>query len=295
MSRRMDDTLQNVTLGLLALFAIHGSLEQRARRGAERQVSESFNHTGQVRARLAPRGLLGLEASDFYAVDVYGEDLQADRLPFYVYPRKGWKGSIRHLRLHLRRFTLADLPIRLFDADIPFATFDIGHALYKSRLVLRGTGSGPAAVAVDAQGLTAFIKRKFSATLSDVTVSFPNHKVLITGKASLFSALSPITTTGVLVPREGRYLELAEPEIRLNGVLLSPQGTAGLLKQINPVLDTDKDLGLGGYFVMERVEVGEDEVIITGRATIPNAPPDALSPSSAATTPAPPTLPVTGH
>src|SRR5438105_2149964 len=115
----MDDTLRNVTFGLLAFFILHGSLEQRARRGAERQVSEIFNHTGHVEARLTPRGLLGLEAANFWAVDVYGEGVSAERLPFSVFPRGGWKGSIRHLRLHLKRFTLAGLPIRSFEADIP--------------------------------------------------------------------------------------------------------------------------------------------------------------------------------
>ena len=34
----------------------------------------------------------------------------------------------------------------------------------------------------------------------------------------------------------------------------------------------DADLGLGGYFVMERVEVGDDEIVITGRASVPIAP-----------------------
>ena len=100
----MDDTLRNAAIGLAAFLVLHVSLEHRAKRGAERQVYESFNRTGHVRARLEPRGWFGLETSDFWAVDVYGEDLKTDRLPFHVYPRKGWKGSIRHLRLHLKRF-----------------------------------------------------------------------------------------------------------------------------------------------------------------------------------------------
>ena len=268
----MDDTLRNVAIGLAAFLVLHVSLEQRARRGAERQVFESFNRTGHVSARLEPRGWFGLETSDFWAVDVYGEDLKTDRLPFYAYPRTGWKGSIRHLRLHLKRFTLAGLPIRAFDADIPSATFDIGHAVYKSRLVLRGTGSGPATVAVDANGLKAFIDKKFRNTLSDVTVHFVNHQVIIEGKANLLGNLNPISTTGILVPREGRYLDITEPQVRINGTLVTLAVTESLLKQINPVLDTDADLGLGGYFVMERVEVGDDEIVITGRASIPIAP-----------------------
>ena len=139
-------------------------------------------------------------------------------------------------------------------------------------MVLRGTGSGPATVAVDGDGLRAFIGRKFSNTLSDVTVRFVNRQVIIEGKANLLGSLNPIFTTGVLVPREGRYLDITEPQIRINGTLVTPAVTESLLKQINPVLDTDTDLGLGGYFVMERVDVGDDEIVITGRASIPIAP-----------------------
>ena len=268
----MDDITRALAFGLLAFLTIHGSLEERAKQGAERQVSESFQHTGTVRAEIQPRGLFGLEASDFWSVDIYGMQLKSDQLPFYVYPRPGWKGSIRHLRLHLKRFTLKGLPIRAFEADIPSATFDISHAITKSQLVLRGTGEGPASVKVDAEGLKAFIRKKFSNRLLDINVAFPNHRVRIDGKITVFSGATPFSATGTLVSRAGRYLDLAEPDMRLNGLPMTQSGIENLLKQINPVLDADVDLGLGGYFVMERVEIGDDEIIITGRASIPVAP-----------------------
>lgn len=267
----MDDITRALTFGLLAFLTIHGSLEQRARRGAELQVSESFQHTGTVRSEIQPRGLFGLEASDFWSVDVYGMDLRSDKLPFYVYPRPGWKGSIRHLRLHLKRFTLNGLPIRSFEADIPSATFDISHALSHSRLVLRGTGEGTSAVKVDADGLKAFIRKKFSDKLLDVSVAFPNHRTRIEGKITIFSGATPFAATGTLIPRAGRFLDLADAEMLLNGIRMTPSGVKYILTLINPVLDTDADLGLVGYFVMERVEIGEDEIIITGRASIPIA------------------------
>ncbi len=267
----MDDITRALTYGLLAFLTIHGSLEQRAKHGAERQISESFQHTGTVRAVLQPRGLFGLEASRFWSVDVYGVDLKSDQLPFYVYPRSGWKGSIRHLRLHLKRFTLKGLPIRSFEADIPSATFDISYALSKSQLVLRGTGEGTSTVKVDGDGLKAFIRKKFADKLLDVNVEFPNHRVRIEGKITIFSGATPFSATGTLVPRAGRFLDMANPEMFLNGIPMTPSGVQNLLKQINPVLDTDADLGLGGYFVMEKVEIGDDEIIITGRASIPVA------------------------
>src|SRR5437588_12218578 len=105
----MDDTLKNLTFGLLALLVLHGGLEQRAKRDINRQVRETFAYTGQVRTTIEPRGMLGLLASDIYAVDVYGERLRTDRLPFYLYPRAGWKGRIQHLRLHPSDVTLSGL------------------------------------------------------------------------------------------------------------------------------------------------------------------------------------------
>ena len=79
---------------------------------------------------------------------------------------------------------------------------------------------------MDAEGLRAFIDRKFSNTLSDVNVHFANHQVIIAGNANLLGNLNPISTTGVLVPREGRYLDITEPQIRINGTLVTSAGYA---------------------------------------------------------------------
>lgn len=275
----MDDTLRNLAFGLFAFVVFHSSLETRARHDARRQVARSFNNTGSIQVNLIPRGPFGLELSDLYRVEVIGRGVVSDRLPFYIYPKPGWKGSIRHLNLDLIDFTLAGLPIRELTADIPNATYDIGHAIYRGHLVLRGSGEGPARVRIGPDGLKAFLFKKFNKTLSDVQVFINPGKIELTGQASLlFRPKAALRAEGRLAVRAGRYLDLIEPTMFLDGRPLSPTFIDAVLHQVNPVLDTYKDLNLGGFFTMEQVLIVKDEVIILGRVGLPTAPPGTALP-----------------
>ncbi len=274
----MDDTLKVLTLGFFAFLTLHASLERRSSRAAETQVNESFHHTGTVHATVEARGMFGLLANDIWAIDIYSSHQQSDKLPFYLYPKPGWKGSIRHLRLHFSDFTLAGLPIDRMDADIPFAKYDLGQALYKNRLLLRGAGEGPAVVQVGESGLQTFIQRKYPRLMRDVKVDITERQVTISGKLALFTGLSPFSATGTLVPRANRFIDLQEPTILLDGKPLSAVAAENLLKSINPVLDSEKDLKLGGFFRLSRVEVKTGTLSIFGTATIPPAPPADTTP-----------------
>jgi hypothetical protein len=275
----MDDTLRNLAIGLFAFLGLHGGLHERARRAAERQVSDAFAGQGSIHAVVAPRGFFGLETNDLYEVDIDASDIQTDRIPFFIYPRSGWKGDIRYLRLRLRHFVLRNIPIREFRAVLPHVTYDLGHALYRSRLVLRGAGAGRATVILGSEGLLAFIrnKKRFQQTLSDVEVAFQNNKILVSGKASVapFGTL-PFSASGALIAREGRYLDLdpSHTVIKLNGII-APDS---LLNLINPVVDIDEDLGLKGYFQVENVVVVGDQLIVSGISTLPIAPPGTKTP-----------------
>lgn len=267
----MDDLLKNLTIGLFAFLIVHRGLEDRARHDTARQVREAFDNTGSVRASVEPRGMLGLFASDVWAVDIYGKGIRAERLPFALYPRPGWKGSIRHLRLHLTDFTLAGLPIDRFEADVPFVTYDIGHALWKDRIVLRDAGTGYGVVQVGMAGLRSFLLRRYESRLSDVVIWQQNHKIYLKGSFTLFATPLPFLASGRFAPRAGRYIDLIEPTFFLNRAPATPQMTELLLKQINPALDTERDLGLRRYFTIETVEIGENGLTIRGQATIPPA------------------------
>jgi len=265
----MDDSLKTFVFGFLGLIVIHGSLEKRARRDAARTAEEAFQHSGVIHARIEPRGMFGVFASRLYSIDIDGEGLKSDRLPFVAVPRSGWKGQIRHLRLHFGHLTLNGLPVERFEADIPDVTYDIGRALYRDKLVIRGAGEGPASVRIDAAGLRAFIDRKYSRILSEVEVAFQDNRVAITGKLLVFGAPTPFLATGELEPRTGRYIDLVKPTIEMNGRPLSETAASNLLKQINPVLDISTDLGLEGYFTLSSVSIGDKAITVFGRAAIP--------------------------
>ncbi len=267
----MDDLLKNLTFGLFALATFHAGLEQRIRHDAARQVTAMFHDTGPVQVRVEPRGMFGLVANDIWVVDIYGQHLRTERMPFSLYPRHGWKGSIRHLRLHLTDFTLAGLPIERLDADVPFVTFDIGEAAWKDRIVLRGAGTGPAVVQVGAAGLRAFLFKRYTQTLSDVEVWWQNRKLYLSGRVRLFAGPVPLIASGRLVPREGRYLDLADPVFMLNNAPVSPALAALILRQINPVLDVERDLNLGRSFQLTEAAIGDTGLILRGQATIPVA------------------------
>jgi hypothetical protein len=269
----MDEVLKNLTIGFLAYVIVNNGLWQRARHDAAQQAREAFNATGTIRASVSARGIFGYFASDLWSVDIYGQNQQADHLPIYVYPRGGWKGRIRHLRLHLTALMLSGLPVERFEADIPFAKYDLGWAVWKDRLLLRGAAVGTAEVQVGAAGLQAFVLRKYHKILSDIEVTFPNKKLSLSGHLAVFGVPTPFSATGLLAAREGRYIDLIDPEIRLNGVRLSPQNTAVVLSQINPVLDADEDFHLGGAFVISDLQIGDAAVLIRGSLTVPTAPP----------------------
>ena len=73
------------------------------------------------------------------------------------------------------------------------------------------------------------------------------------------------------VIREGRYVDLTDASIRLNGAESSPQAVERTLKSVNPVLDLEKDLALGRYFYAREVIAGEGTLTVRGTATIPRA------------------------
>jgi hypothetical protein len=265
----MDDTLKTVIFGFLGMIVFHSSLEKRAGHDATREVEKGFRNTGTVHTRVEPRGMFGVFASQLYAIDVYGNGLKATQLPFIAIPRSGWKGHIRHLRLHFDNLDLQGLTVDTFDADIPNVTYDLGHALYRDRLLIRGAGEGPAYVRIGASGLRTFILKKYSPMLTDVDVAFRKQKVVITGKFLLFGSPLPFVATAELEVRAERYVNLKSPVVAMNSQALGAAATANILKQINPVLDISADVGLAGYITLSRVEIGDEALTIFGRATIP--------------------------
>lgn len=265
----MDDWLKGLAFGFFGLLVIHGSLEGRARHDARRQVRAAFGEAGQIDVRVAPKGMFGLYAGQISSVDVFGRGIQTDRLPFALVPKSGTFGTLGHLRLHLREFQLIGLPIRRFDVDVPKIEFDLSHAWFNRKFVLRRSGTGTASVEVDAEGLRAFLLRKYHAVLGDVRVSFPSSRLQLNGRASLFGINAPFSATANLVIRDGRYVDFAQPSFSVNNAPASESVQALLLARFNPILDIEDDLGLRGFFVIKTIQIGADSLTLSGSITIP--------------------------
>ena len=275
----MDDSVRNLAIALFAMLGLHGALQERINRAAKQQLTEAFAGRGRMDVSVAPHGVFGVEANDLYEVDVTGVGIMSDRLPLYVFSRRGWKGHIRHLRLHFSDVTLRGLHVKDYRADIPSVSYDLGHALYRGRLVLRGTGAGPAAVTVTAEDLREFVLKKYTPRLSEINVDFKDSEIAIQGTERIFGKAS-FRTIGGLIPREGRYLDLDPNEtvLQLNGSVVNDVTKIGILKLVNPVLDIESDLGLRGYFSIEWIEIRSDDLVIHGRARVPDAPTGTDSP-----------------
>lgn len=265
----MDDTLKSVIYGFLGLIVFHAALEKRATDDTNRQVREAFRGNGTVRTNVEPRGMFGAFANRFYSVSVHGIGLQTDQLPFVTVPRPGWKGQIRHLRLRFDQLLLKGLPVEHFLADIPNVSYDLGHALYKDRLVIRGAGEGLASVEIRADGLRLFVLQKYRGTLDDIEVSFRDNKVAIRGRLLFLGASAPFSAIGELDARDGRYVDLVRASAEMNGRPVSPAALEDILRRLNPVLDISADLALEGYLTISRVEIGTSSIVITGKAAIP--------------------------
>lgn len=265
----MDNTVVSLVYGLLGLIVVHGSLEKRIQHDATRNVQASFDSYGSVRTSVMSSGVFGAFANRLYSIDVYGDDVSSDRLPFVAIPRRGWKGSIRHLRLHLTRIHLAGLPVDSFYADIPDVRYDLGHALYKDRLVIRSAGEGPARVAIGSESLRTYILRKYSNLMDSVVVAFEPPRVIISGSITILGKRSSFSAAGQLRARDRRFVDIVDPSVQLGGVATSELFNQTLLRQINPVLDIERDLHLKGYFEISDVQVKMSGIVVDGTARVP--------------------------
>lgn len=235
-------------------------------------MRESFSG-GEINAKVEPRGTLGAISSDLYSVDVIGRGFRVDKIPFELHPKPGWKGRIRHLRLHLHDFFLAGLPVSRMEGEIPFAKYDLGHAFNRRRLYLRSAEAGTASVTLSAENALVFIQRKFKDTLEEGKVSLINGKIIVTGKFRFLGNLQPFYAEGRAAVREGRFADLVEPVVFLSDVLLPKSVTASIVSKLNPIIDIDTDLHLKGMFEPKNIVVGDGVARVDGVLTVPLAAP----------------------
>jgi len=264
----VDDTTKGLTVGLLTLLLFHGYLNRRAAHAAERQFQEALSQRGEVHAVVRAQEPFGLYANSIDTLDLYASDIVADQLPFTQSPRAGWKGSIRHLKLHLVHSQLAGMHISRLEVDIPDVRYDIGHALYKNRLFIRSAPMGPVKIWVSEDDLSRFAAIKLKGTVTNASVAIRNN-LLIFGSVNVLGTKNTFAANGNIAIREGRYLDISDVEVSLNGRALAPSAATAMLKSMNPMLDVERDLHLGNSLKIKSVSVGYGMLLIEGEFTVP--------------------------
>src|SRR5204862_8228495 len=70
-------------------------------------------------------------------------------------------------------------------------------------------------------------------------------------------------------PVDGKFIHLTDSSFKLNGKEATPAMTQMLLGILNPVVDSDKDMGLGRFVYLTQVTVGEGTLTLKGRVRVP--------------------------
>jgi hypothetical protein len=272
----MSDTLKDATVTLLGLALFAGYVANRAEHAIVHDLARTMKG-GTLNATVHPRGLFGLLIGQADRVVVTGHGFRSDQSPFEITRGTGIRGRVRSLRFDFHDITLRGLPVRHFRAELPNVTLDIGRAFFDERIIVRAAGEGTTEAVVNGADLAVFLARKFP-QLRNIVVDLRPGVAAVTADTGLLGAKTKIEASGRLAVRDGRFIEITDPVMKMNGKEVTPAFALNILKSINPILDTAKDIGLGDTFYATGVEAGEGTATMRGRARVPQqvpAPPCA--------------------
>ena len=267
----MDDTTKSVAIGLVAALLFHGLLENRAHHASLREMREAFLSGGELQARVVAEPPFYLFGNRIEILDLYGDGVKSEKLPFMQFPSAGWKGSISSLRLHITHSTLKGLSIERLEAVIPDVRYDLGWAINRNRLKIRSAGTGSVDLWVSTDAITEFTRKKYSQSMRDVAVTVIGERMMVRGTALMMGAKAQIEVQGSLMPRDGRYVEISNPQVILNGKPVNSDVAVRLVSGVNPVLDIDKDFDIGNFMRVQSVKIEGVLVHIHGTASVPIA------------------------
>ncbi|HEV2473542.1 MAG TPA: LmeA family phospholipid-binding protein [Chthonomonadales bacterium] len=265
----MSDLAKGLALGFLALVTLHLSLEARFRREAADVVRSAFPEGGTIRVEDRPDGAFGMFGARLTDVDVYGTGLKSAGLPFRAVQGRGWSGSIRHLRFHLRNLQIGGIALERLDAEAPDVRFDVHDALFRGRLVIRSAGVGRASIQVSLAALASYATKRSGGSISNIRARALKGGLLISGAANLLGAKLEVRVLGALAQRDGRYLYLQHPDVSINGAAPPAALQQMILSKLDPLLDINRDFGLEGYLEISSVRVGDRSVYVEGTLTLP--------------------------
>lgn len=257
----------------LAVVAIVLTLGRGALRDIERTAAREIQQRvggGEIRVKIEP-DYGGLSQGRLKKLTVYAKNFTLNGLPFTLEPERPQSGLIKQFILLMENANLRGLRAETACATIPDIAYDKSLALSKRIFRLSATGTGACEIVVNERDLAAYILRKYAPAIRSVEVQITPEQTTVQGSMLLLTSEVRFRAVGKLAPRDGRYLDLAEVQIQIEGANLPPQ-SANLLRQfLNPIIDIDRDLGLHDGMQIDEVVSEPGKMKAKGKVWIPRA------------------------
>lgn len=255
-------------LGIAGALGLGAATVRRFERAAERDVAARLQgENKKVRLRVSYPGVLSPAIGEISRASVEASHFSVRGLPFLREPWRSSRGRIDRLVVDLRDFELTGLGVAQMTASIPNVRYDLAHAARHGEIRISRAGVGTSTVALRPEAIAAWLMRR-SPGLLDVTGRIEDGKLGVKGRLRFSNFEIPFDVLS-RVTGEGPRLLLDHPQIRLAGVLTEGKSVDELVRALNPVVDVDRDLALGGAVSIRRVDVRDGLIVASGAVTIP--------------------------
>ncbi|MCS7273623.1 MAG: hypothetical protein NZ550_05695 [Fimbriimonadales bacterium] len=258
----------------IAIIAIALTIGRGALREVEKTAAREIRQrigSGTIRVRIEPDGIDGLLRGRLHRLTVYARDFTLNGLPFTLEPERPRTGLIKQFVLLIENASLRGLRAEYATAIIPEVFYDRSLALAKRIFRLSATGVGACEIVVNEHDLAAYIRAKYARFIREVAVQISPQQTVVQGVALLLGSEVRFRAVGKLAPREGRFLDLAEMQVDIEGASL-PAQSAELLRQfLNPIIDVERDLGLYDGLAIDVVQSEVGRMRAQGRVWIPKS------------------------
>jgi len=238
----VSDTARDIVIGFFAAALLSGLASEHVQRVLERQLRRDLR-TRDVQVRVDQAGPLGMLFGRASAVRVRARSATVDQAPFALQPGSGLSAHARQVRLDLRGSRLAGLEADRLLIHFGDAYVDVG-ALLRERVVLRRSDAGKATITVGEELLAKLVSLRYPA-YRDVTARVRADGVTVMADLDLLGVRSQIEVAGHLLLRDGTQVDVVSPSVRVNGRALDASASESLIRPMNPVLDLDRDMGIG--------------------------------------------------
>ncbi len=256
----------------LAVFAILLTLGKSAIREVEKTAAREIRQRvggGTIQVKIEPDGVDGLLQGRLKRLTVNASHFTLDGLPFTLEEHRPQTGRIERFIMRLHDVSLRGLRAHTVYAEIPDVRYDRRLAIRKRIFRLSGTGVGHAEIVVLQDDLAAYLRRKYAPYIREVRVEITPAETRVSGVALFLGNEVRFRAVGQLTPREGRFLDLAEARIEIEGTELAPAAVQSLRQWLNPLIDAERDLGIPDGLYVEQVISEQGQMRAQGKASIP--------------------------